>query len=219
MKEYVIQRAAGPIDLAAGDRSESWQNAGVAMIDQFPWYKSGIRQATVVRLLYDDRAIYAQFVCQDSHIFSQTTTLNGPVCNDSCVEFFATIDPDAGPNYFNFEANCCGVLHLGFGPQRHDRTPVTAELAAEIKIVTSIPAPTWQGSPADRGWWLAAEIPFDVIGKLAGTAVRPEPGTIWRGNFYRCGGKADPQFGCWTPIAWPHPDYHRPEQFGRLRFA
>ena len=218
VKEYTIRKAAQPVDLAKGPASDAWKTAAAANIDVFPWYKEGKKQGTTVRLLYDDKAVYALFVCDDSHIFSKTAELNGPVCNDSCVEFFATINPEKGPGYFNFEANCCGVFHLGWGPERAKRTLITPEQAKRIKVATSVPAATKEESPQDNGWWLAAAIPFDVIAEMSGEPVQPKAGTVWRGNFYRCGGKTDQQFGVWNPVANPYPDYHRPEFFGTLKF-
>jgi len=218
MKEYSIRKAAQAVDISKGPQSDAWKTAEATGIDLFPWYKEGKKQATTVRLLYDDTAIYALFVCDDSHIFSKTTELNGPVCTDSCVEFFATIDPEKGPGYFNFEANCCGMFHLGWGPERADRKLIEPELAKRIKVATSVPAATKEESADDSGWWLAAAIPFDVIAQMSGEAVQPKAGAVWRCNFYRCGGKTDQQFAVWNPVANPYPDFHRPEFFGTLRF-
>jgi hypothetical protein len=218
MKKYMIRRAAQAVDISRGPASDAWKTATATKIDEFPWYKEGKKQGTTVRLLYDDKAIYALFVCDDSHIFSKTTELNGPVCTDSCVEFFATINPEKGPDYFNFEANCCGTFHLGYGPDRATRTLITPEPANRIKVATSVPQATKEESPRDNGWWLAAAIPFDVIAEMAGEKAQPKAGTIWRANFYRCGGKTDQQFGVWNPVSNAYPDYHRPEYFGRLKF-
>ncbi|MDY7009218.1 MAG: carbohydrate-binding family 9-like protein, partial [Planctomycetota bacterium] len=73
-------------------------------------------------------------------------------------------------------------------------------------------------SSGDDGWWLAAAIPFAVISQIAGRKIAPKSGTHWRANFYRCGGKTDPQAACWNPIDLPEQDYHRPEFFGNLSF-
>jgi len=219
MKEYVIERSAAPVPLCGDPAAGPWASAKAAAIDEFPWYRSGDRQSTAVRALYDAEALYLQFLAADRHIFAKVTELNGPVCTDSCVELFATVAPPAGPDYFNFEANCCGTFHLGFGPRREDRRLVGADLAAGIEVATSTAAATRAERPDDDGWWLAARIPFGVLSELAGSEVRPRAGTVWRGNFYRCGGKTDPQFACWNPVATPSPDFHRPEFFATIRFA
>jgi hypothetical protein len=218
MADYVIQPAAGRVGLTGQVDDTPWARAGVARIDRFCWYKAGRQQLTEARVLYDGQGLYLQFIAQDAHIFSKTTELNGPVCTDSCVEFFATIAPAAGNDYFNFEVNCCGVIHLGFGPGREGRRLIGPDLAGGICVAASVPTLTKDESPDDDGWWLATAIPWDVLDRFAGKTVRPKAGTVWRGNFYRCGGKTDPQFACWSPVGTPGPDFHRPEFFGTLRF-
>jgi hypothetical protein len=107
---------------------------------------------------------------------------------------------------------------MGFGPQREHRKPISPELAGRIRIRSSLPGPTKAESPDDRQWWIAVSLPFSVIGDLSGKDVRPSGGIGWRANFYRCGGKSDPQHACWSPIDWPGPDFHRPEFFSPIVF-
>jgi hypothetical protein len=218
-KEYRIRRADADSLLTGDPAASSWADAEVLHVSEFPWHESGDRQATAVRMLYDDENLYLQFRCEDKHIYAAFTELNSHVCRDSCVELFATVDPDFGPHYFNLEMNCCGTMLLGWGDGREDRKDVTPEQARQIEIVTSEPGPTREESPDDDGWWLAARVPFAMLREFTGREVSPQPGTLWRGNVYRCGGKTDDQYACWAPIDAPRPDFHRPEFFGTLRFV
>ena len=109
MREYRIERTPTPPPLSGDVEGTPWADAQVLQIDTYPWYKGGVKQPTAVRLLYDDDALYTQFHCRDRHISAERTELNSTVCLDSCVELFATVDPKAGPDYFNLEMNCCGV--------------------------------------------------------------------------------------------------------------
>ncbi len=215
-KSCVIRRAAGPVRLSCAD--PAWEAAERLAIDQFPWYESGQKQGTDVAMLYDDDGVYLLFVCEDKHIFSRETRPNGDVYLDSCVEFFAMVDPPRRGGYFNFEANCCGTVHLGFGEGREGRRLAPPEVHNEICAITSIPTPTREESSAADGWWLAAMLPFATISQFAGFEVAPKSGTLWRANFYRCGGKTDTQYACWNPIGCEKPDFHRPEFFGDLTF-
>ncbi len=219
MPRYTIAQAGGAVPLCGDTDALPWRDAQVGTIDNFPWHTRGDKQPTEFRLLYDAEAIYAQFICTDIHIFAEITELNGPVCLDSCVEMFASPDPDNRPDYFNLEMNCCGEMLVGFGADRHDRSAISAELAGQIEIATSLSGQTKDESPDDAAWWIALKLPFDVIGQLAGHDVASNSGDIWRGNFFRCGGKTDDQYACWNNIVTPQPDYHRPEQFGELYFA
>ncbi|MCD4698993.1 MAG: carbohydrate-binding family 9-like protein [Phycisphaerae bacterium] len=218
-KNYLVRRASGPVRLACD--ATAWEQAYRLAIDEYPWYTGGFKQETTAAVLYDDEAIYLLFVCADKHISAVETDTNSNVHIDSCVEFFATIDPDGHWGkwgYFNFEANCCGTAKLGFRPGPEWRTLAPAELVETIGVSTSIPTPTKTESPDDDGWWLAAAIPFSVISEIAGRKVAPKSGAQWRVNFYRCGGKTDPQAACWNPIDLPEQDYHRPEFFGNMSF-
>ena len=219
MQTYVTQFTPGPAPLCGNGADGTWARANVLTIDNYPWHVGGEKQSTRARVLYDDDAIYLQFQCDDEHVSAQVVDLNGRVCDDSCVEFFANVDPDGGSSYLNLEINCCGTMLMGFGHGRNDRTLISPDLAGHIEIVTSVPAETKEESPDDTGWWVAAAVPFNRISEFAGQEVRPQSGAVWRTNFYRCGGRTDPQHACWNPIDWPTPDYHRPEFFGELRFA
>lgn len=215
MASYVIERAGGTVDLTG----QEWLGANVALVDQFPWFTSGVKEKTQARALYDDQALYLQFHCSDSHISAEARALNGPVCRDSCVEFFASPHPDLREHYFNFEANCCGALHLGFAANRLNRQLVDAAAAKAIRVVSSIDAPTKDEQADDKSWWLAARIPFAVVAEMAQMPIAPRKGDRWRGNMYRCGGVTNPQYACWNWIDLPKPDFHTPKFFGEMIFG
>jgi len=215
-KEYLIRRAAGPVRLACEDAA--WETAERLLVDEHPWYVSGEKRQTDVAMLYGPETLWVLFVCQDRHISAVETRPNGNVYLDSCVELFAMPDPGGDGGYFNLEANCCGTVHLGFGPGREGRRLADPSVLNQICVATSIPIPTKAESPADDGWWLAAAIPFAAVSELAGRPVQPASGSTWRANLNRCGGQTDVQYACWNPIDCDKPDYHRPESFGTLRF-
>lgn len=218
MKRCPIARADGPVPLCDNIKDTPWESATPIPIEEFPWDVAASTQSTTVRPLYDDDALYLQYLVEDSHSYAETTELNGPVWEDSCVEVFVTVDPERRPHYFNFEVNCVGTFHLGFGPDRHERELVTADLAETIQIETSIEGPTKDESPDDEGWWVAVALPFETLSTVTGVPVSPSEGTAWRGNFHRLGGKSDPQFAVWNPVDAPQPDFHRPSEFGHLIF-
>ena len=211
-KNYLVRRADRIVRLACDD--QAWSQADVLSIDEYPWYTTGLKQDTTVAVLYDERAVYLLFVCDDKHIYSVETRPNGDVYKDSCVEFFIAFGTEGAVTHLNFEANCCGTVHMGFGAGHGDRRLAPPEVLEAVKVKTSIPTPTKDESPTDDGWWLAAAIPFAAISKMVGSDVAPKSGDTWRVNFYRCGGKTDPQYAAWNTIDHPEPDYHRPECFG-----
>lgn len=221
MKRCSIPRVDASVPLIGDVAGTPWERAPAVAIDEFPWDEtaSGERtESTVVRPLYDDAALYLQYHVEDARISATATEPNGPVWEDSCVELFGAPGPDGSPHYFNFEANCVGTVHLGFGPDRRDRTLIDPDLAASIRVETSVEGPTKAPSPDDDGWWLAAALPFETLAAFTGVDVAPDSGTTWRGNFHRLDGEPDPGFAAWNPVAAPDPDFHRPDSFGRLAF-
>ena len=218
MKQCSITRAEGPVPLSDEIEGTPWAAASALDINEFPWNTTDSEQSTVVRPLYDDEMLYLQYLVGDAHSYAETTDLNGPVWKDSCVEMFATIEPQRQPHYINFEINCVGTFRLGFGLDRHDRELIAVDHAEAIQVETSIEGPTKEVSPDDKGWWIAVALPFETLSAFTGVSVSPSEGTIWRGNFHRLGGKTNPQFAVWNPVDTTDPDFHQPSEFGRFVF-
>ena len=218
MKSYSVQRLPGEIKLDADAGAAPWRNLKPLKIDFFPWYESGGKQMTTVKACVTPSRLCIQFECEDRHISARCTTLNGLVCRDSCVELFASAPEDPG-NYFNLEINCCGTIHLGYGPDRDHRRLASAKLAQRIEVFHSVGGPTKDELPEDDGWVLRVGLPLDALSEFIGASVAAAPGIRWRANFYRCGGVTDPQYACWSPVGTPGPDFHRPEYFGALEFS
>jgi len=216
VKEYVIERAGGDVPLGGEVDGTPWERANAAAIEEYPWDTGGNRQAATVRALYDDAALYLQYRVEDEHSCAETTTLNGPVYEDSAVECFARPDPDRS-EYVNVEINCVGTPLVGWGSGREGRELIAPPLADALGIETSIEGPTKAASPDDERWWLAAALPFETLSAFAGSEFAPAPGTVWRGNFQRLGG--DSELAVWNPIDASEPDFHRPGSFGRFVFG
>jgi hypothetical protein len=218
MKRCSIVRAADPPPLSDAVDGTPWTTASWVELDEFPWGKTGRSPSTTVRPLYDDEALYLQYVVEDGHSYAQATKLNGPVWEDSCVELFATVAPRRRPHYFNFEVNCVGTFRLGFGPDREHRDLIDAAPADAIRVETSVEGPTKAPSPDDDSWWVAVALPFEMLATFTGASLPPDKGTVWRGNFHRLAGQTDPEYAAWNSVDAPDPDFHRPADFGRLVF-
>lgn len=219
MKQCSISRADDPVPLSDEIDGTPWAAGSAVDINEFPWNTTDSEQSAVVRPLYDDETLYLQYLVEDRHSYAETTDLNGPVWEDSCVEMFATIEPQRRPYYINFEVNSVGTFRLGFGPDRHDRELITVEQAEEIQVETSIEGPTKEESLDDKEWWVAVGLPFETLSAFTGISVSPSERTVWRGNFHRLGGKTNSQFAVWNPIDTTEPDFHRPSEFGHFVFG
>src|SRR5262245_55730260 len=109
---YLVRRAHVTPDLKGNWDSSAWQHADTLDVSHFRTESSNHRPVTNARLLHDGQAIYVMFRVQDSYVRSVHTAYLGPVCRDSCVEWFARPRPHQG--YINFEVNCGGTLHCSY---------------------------------------------------------------------------------------------------------
>lgn len=218
MRTATVRRVSDSAPLVRETSGTVWERSDPVAVDRFLWTAPGRQPRTTVRALYDDNALHLHYEVTDRHSHATTTTLNGPVWEDSCVEWFASPRPSADEAYFNFEVNCVGTFHLAYGPDRTNRALVDPKTADTVQVRTSIDGPTKSPRPDDEGWWVAATLPFDALSALSGVDVAPSPGTRWRGNFHRLRSRPEPLYAAWNTIDAPEPDFHRPAAFGELRF-
>jgi len=215
MSQYVIKKAA--VIPNTVNFSPDWQEIAPLTIDIYPWYKTGTRQNTQVKLCRNEDALFIQMIAQDKYSFAKQTELNNKlICEDSCVEFFFSPSGVLGSSYVNIEVNCCGTLHLAYGPGRENRQFISLEAASLIHRSSSITSPVKVETETDSQWTVGISLPFAVIEQLTGDPVNKDK---WFANFYRCGGRTESQYAVWQNIDTPEPDYHRPEYFGELVFA
>lgn len=198
------------------NRQPIWQDIPVLNINKFPWYKMGMKQNTQIMLCANNENLFIQIIAQDNHSFAQQTQLNHMlVCEDSCVEFFFSPSGQFASHYVNLEVNCCGTMHLAYGSDRHNRQFISLDAASLITLQTSVTSLVKVEKSDDNQWCVDITLPFAAIEALTGEPVNKD---IWYGNFYRCGGRVEPQYAVWNSIISPEPDFHRPEHFGELVF-
>jgi hypothetical protein len=134
----------------------------------------------------------------------------GPVHLDSCLEFFINFSPNASDNYFNFELNPLGVLHLAIGPDRNNRKLLASEESASFFSI--------QAEATEAGWNVFFIIPHSFIQSFFPDYKQESAKPL--ANFYKCGDNTlNPHFGCWNEVKTAEPDFHRPEFFAPIRFA
>lgn len=193
-----------------------WQTITPLAINNYPWYQSGAKQNTQVKLCANENAIFIQIIAQDNYSFAKQTELNHMlICEDSCVEFFFSPSGILGSSYVNLEVNCCGTLHLAYGAGRDNRQFISLEAASLIERRSSITSPVKFESKNDSQWTVEIALPFAAIEQLTGEQVNKDK---WFANFYRCGGRTEPQYAVWHNIDVAEPDYHQPGHFGELVF-
>lgn len=163
--------------------------------------------AATAQACHDGERLYVRMQARERDIRATLTGPLEPVCQDSCLEFFFAPDPADG-RYLNFEWNPLGTLYFGFGLGRGSRV---RQAPQDVQaLLTPRPLTTAQG------WGIEFSIPASLIRlywpdfTLSGEAA---------GNFYKCGDRtATPHYLAWAKLSCDHPDYHRRQDFGTLRF-
>jgi hypothetical protein len=221
--EYLIKRAATTPELRGLWDGPAWKAAGIVDVALFHTRSTDHHPVTRAKALYDDRGLYVLFDVADRYVRCVTTTYNGSVCQDSCVEFF--VEPKKDRGYFNFEINCGGTLLLYFiedatrtaqGFKKY--TPVPWEAAQDVRIYHSMPATVPEEIATPVKWQIEYAIPLALFERFLGSLGRL-PGQTWRANFYKCADKTShPHWASWAPIGEPL-SFHKPECFAPIRFA
>lgn len=224
---YVVQRAPAPLgDPTAQLGRDLWTGADVAEVTHYEREDSGHRPPTAARVLYDDEFLAVGFAVEDHYVRAVARNFNDMVCQDSCVEFFVAPNADPAQDaYFNFEINCGATMLLYRCPsteeaaQGIDRAHLDDTDGALLRSAATLPKliETEIAEPTD--WRVEFHVPWSLFEKHFGVQ-RPVAGTVWRGNFYKCGDHTShPHWGSWAPMQTPRPGFHQPAYFQPIEFA
>lgn len=155
-------------------------------------------------------ALYVDFFVRCNYLRAENFSNQSPVSEDSCVEVF--LQPHEDGPYWNFEFNCIGAVNASERVWRPNPRRLSDEEIALIRRYPSCGTRPFCELQGMFAWNLLVVIPLELIGlKYEGRAID------LRGNFYKCASKASrPHYLSWNPINTPHPDFHRPEFFGKL---
>ncbi len=211
---YLAKKAGGRI-YADGNPSElDWSRTPSAGLFVFPWYEKGEKEQTDVRVVWDEDFLYVLFICQDANISASHFERNSSVSDDDCVEVFISPNPAHPLWYANFEVNCLGTWKVGFHKSGINRYVEPDRLL----VGRSHQGTVNDEIDRDSFWVIEMAIPFDHLKAYDGL-IPPRPGDVWGINFNRCGGAVNHQYSQWAASRTDKPNFHRPQDFGRLIFS
>ncbi len=216
--KYTIYRTATPITIDGKLDEPGWFAAPSVGDFQFAWYESGKKEQTVAKLLWDDKYLYVAFLCQDAHISGTRTERDSSVWKDDCVEVFTAPNPDLPNAYFNMEMNVRGAILDSYHPSKKSQKIEGKWNPDGIQIKTSVVGTLNDDGDEDRYWILEAAIPLAGFSHVAKNTP-PMAGDVWHMNLNRLGGETNQQFSQWSPGKSEKPQYHRPQDFGRVIFS
>ena len=172
---------------------------------QFPY-----RPLTGFVAAHSGKNLYVDFLVRCNYLRAVNYADQSPVSEGSCVEVF--LQCNDGGEYWNFEFNCIGAVNASHRIHRPEPTRLTSDELASIRRFPTCGTKPFCEVEGLFTWNLLVVIPLKLLG-----IDTVEPGTIFRGNFYKCASAASqPHFLSWNPIDTPAPDFHRPEFFGNL---
>ena len=170
---------------------------------------------TTVEVTNDHERLYLHFRVKGNQLRAVTTEDQGPVWEDSCVEFFCQVPGE--PYYFNFETNCIGAMVASRRRGRaEDVQPLPKEEMALIRRQCTFPREAFEEKDGLWSWEMELAIPLRLIFRNQ-APVFPQK---LRANFYKCADKTrKPHFVSWQPINLPKPDFHCPQFFQEITLS
>ncbi|AEV97929.1 hypothetical protein A4D02_15210 [Niastella koreensis] len=176
-----------------------------------PWAEYPYHPEVHFSIAHSSDAVFIKYFVKEKTIRAVNYTLNSPVYNDSCVEFFIGFKNE--PAYYNFEFNCIGTPLIGYGEDRTNRRLLPADISQQIKYKSVLT------NDQDReavGWELTLLIPVTAFYYHHLPSLK---GQHCVANFYKCGDELpEPHFVSWSNIEWPQPNFHLRQFFGTLEF-
>jgi len=162
-------------------------------------------------LAYDDEHFYLRYIVKENHPKAVSTIINGPVWEDSCVEFFISFDDKV---YYNLEFNCIGTIVVGCGANKADRQRIGEEIISTIQTDPSLGRELIDIENTPTEWSIDIIIPKQVFSEAN---PKLSQGQSFKANFYKCGDKQkEPHFLSWNTIDHATPNFHLPAYFGNL---
>ncbi len=178
------------------------------------WVPGGGTKVTF-SIRHDGTSIYLFYEVKEKEVRAVNTSINSSVWEDSCVEFFLSLEAES-EKYYNFEINAIGTVLGAYGPDRNQREWLPESLLSKVKTIPSLGRKPFDNQQINTPWNIQIRIPMEV---LTYSDLNNLSGTDGYGNFYKCGDKLkQPHFLSWKPVLTNKPDFHTPRYFGHLSF-
>ena len=217
--EYNVIRLKKPMKIDGNLNKPQWEKVETIDITNFMGQVPEFCPVAKAMMMYDDENLYLIFQVQDRFVRCITYEYNGPVWEDSCVEFFFSPDSSLPLLYFNLEINCGGTPLMRYNLiPRKEFTTLAIEDIKTIEISHSLPELIDPEIAEPVTWTMEYRIPISLLEKYSGV-THPESGISWRANFYKVAeNSSNPHYMTWSVVDNPVPDFHLPQFFGLLKF-
>jgi hypothetical protein len=172
---YKVQRANDSPAINAVWDKDIWENTESVKLNNFMGDRPEHFPETLAKVRYDDQFIYVTFKVEDHFVRAVATETNGPVYQDSCVEFFFTPNQDS-TDYFNLEMNCKGVFLFGYHLNNNETNgKVAEEDYKKIKIAYSLNKDVKKEIQEATTWVVEYALPIEILSNYM-DVDKPGPG-------------------------------------------
>jgi len=216
---YEVHRLHQSLIIDGEWNKSQWLKSKAVAIENYMGSEPGFRPTAQAKMMYDDENLYIIFLVKDRYVRCITKDINGPVWEDACVEFFFSPDVTFPERYFNLEINCGGtpLMHYNIIPGGSTIVLKVADIEM-IEIAHSMPQIIDPEISEPITWIIEYRIPLVMLKKYSGITY-PEPGIIWKANFYKIAeNSSNPHYLTWSPVENKEPNFHLPRYFGQIRF-
>ncbi len=216
---YEVLRLNKSIKINADWDKPEWQKSKAILIENYMGSKPKFHPAVQAKMMYDDENLYVIFQVKDRHVRCITKDINGPVWEDSCVEFFFSPDTSFPEKYFNLEINCGGTALMHYNViAGKDITELETNDIEKIEIAHSLPQIIDPEITEPVTWTIEYRIPLALLEKYSHVTY-PKSGINWKANFYKIAeNSSNPHYLTWSVVNNEIPDFHLPQFFGLLKF-
>ncbi len=172
---------------------------------------------TRIKMLYSQKGIYLLAHCEDDKISTDYDTDQGDIWEGDVFEAFFQTDPD-NPLYFEYEINALNTELVILVPNNQGDfmgwAPWHYEGDRLIRKAVKVDGGEQKTGANISGWTAEMFFPFALFKGLKN--VPPQPGTIWKGNFYRMDYDTGERIKwSWKPVTT---NFHQYEKFGEIVF-
>lgn len=220
LSEYEVSKLKGSLKIDGDWSKPHWRNIKPVDIKNYMGTVPHFKPVVQAKMMYDDINLYVIFKVEDCFVRCMTDKINGPVWEDSCVEFFFAPDNNFPQKYFNLEINCGGTALMHYNLiAKQERVELSVDDIKKIEIAHTLPKLIDPEITTPLNWTLEYKIPIKVIEKYS-KVMHPGPGVTWRGNFYKIAeNNSNPNYITWNVVENATADFHIPEFFGILKFT
>jgi len=216
---YQVSKLRSPMLIDGNWGKSEWQNIKAIEIKNPMGDKPLFTPSVQARMMYDTENLYVIFLVNDRYVHCMVTDVNGPVYEESAVEFFFSPDPKYPDRYFNLEINCGGTPLMHYNDfSKKLRNPIAVEDIGKVEIAHSLPQVVDPEITEPVTWTIEYKIPLDMLESYS-EILHPKPGIEWRVNFYKIAETGtNIHFLTWAQVNNPVPNFHLPQFFGIIKF-